>query len=49
MNGTDNNIEAEGARMISEVLKFNSTLTKMNLRCDKKNDKERKERKQNNE
>ena len=31
---TDNNIGADGARMISEALKINSTLTELNLRCD---------------
>ena len=33
---TDNNIGAEGARMISEALKTNSTLTELNLRGDEK-------------
>ena len=33
---TANNIGDEGARMISEALKINSTLTKLNLRCDEK-------------
>ena len=32
---TDNNIGNEGARMISEVLKRNSTLTKLDLGGDK--------------
>ena len=31
-----NDIEDEGARMISEVLKSNSTLTNLNLRSDEK-------------
>ena len=33
---TGNNIGDEGARMISEGLKCNSTLTKLNLRSDEK-------------
>ena len=33
---TDNNIGDEGARMISEGLKCNSTLTELNLSCDEK-------------
>ena len=35
-----NNIGAEGARMISEALKTNNTLTELNLGCDemKQND-----------
>ena len=41
---TGNNIGIEGARIISEVLKCNSTLTELNLGCDEKNDKERKNR-----
>ena len=32
----ENNIGAEGAKMISEVLKSNSTLTKLNLGGDEK-------------
>ena len=35
-----NKIGDEGARMISEGLKNNSTLTKLNLSCDEKNGKE---------
>ena len=31
---TANCIGDEGARMVSEVLKSNSTLTKLNLSCD---------------
>ena len=31
-----NNIGTEGAKIISEVLKSNSTLTELNLRCDEK-------------
>ena len=31
---TDNNIGDEGARMISESLKTNTTLTELNLKCD---------------
>ena len=31
---TDNDIGAEGARMLSEVLKSNSTLTELHLGCD---------------
>ena len=31
---TDNNIGAEGAKMISESLKTNTTLTELNLRGD---------------
>ena len=34
MKGTDNNIGAEGARMISEALKINTTLTTLDLCCD---------------
>ena len=34
MNMADNLIGNEGARMISEVLKTNSTLTTLNLSCD---------------
>jgi len=41
---TDNYIETQGAIMISEALKSNSTLTKLNLGSDKKNDKKKKER-----
>ena len=41
---TGNDIGAEGARMISEALKSNSTLTELDLRGDEKNDKERKKR-----
>ena len=37
-----NGIGAEGARMISEALKCNSTLTELNLSGDEKNDKEKK-------
>ena len=33
-NGTDTNIGDEGARMISESLKINTTLTKLNLGGD---------------
>ena len=33
---TDNNIGEEGARMISEALKINSSLTDLNLYCDAK-------------
>ena len=35
MRWTDNIIRAEGARMISEVLKINSTLIKFDLRSDR--------------
>ena len=31
---TDNNIGAEGARMISEALKINSTVTELDMSCD---------------
>ena len=31
---TDNEIRDEGAKMLSEVLKSNSTLTTLNLGCD---------------
>ena len=31
---TGNNIGAEGAKMISESLKINTTLTKLNLSCN---------------
>jgi len=37
---TGNGIGDEGARMISERLKCNSTLTTLDLSCDEKNDKE---------
>ena len=33
---TANGIGAEGARMISEALKINPTLTALNLSCDEK-------------
>ena len=36
---TAKNIGTEGARMISEALKCNSTLTELNLNGDEKNDK----------
>ncbi len=36
MKKIDNNIGESGARMISEVLKSNSTLTKLNLGGDEK-------------
>ena len=36
MKQIGNNIGAEGARMISEGLKSNSTLTELDLRCDEK-------------
>ena len=39
---TDNKIGDEGARMISEALKCNSTLTILDLYSDEKNDKEKK-------
>ena len=42
---TGNNIRVQGARMISEVLKCNSTLTKLNLSGEEKNDKEKKKKK----
>ena len=38
---TDNSIGNEGTRMISEALKCNSTLTKLDLYSDENNDKER--------
>jgi len=41
---TDNKIGDEGARMISEGLKRNSTLTILNLAGDEKNDKEEKKK-----
>ena len=44
MNGTGNNIGAEGARMISESLKINTTLAKLNLYDDIKSKKGKKER-----
>ena len=34
---TDNKIGDEGARMISESLKSNKTLTKLDLQCDEMN------------
>ncbi len=33
-DGTDNNIVSEGAGMISEALKINTTLTKLNIAGD---------------
>ena len=36
MKYIDNNIGAEGARMISELLKSNSTLTELDLSGDEK-------------
>ena len=46
MTWTANEIGDEGARMISEGLKCNSTLTTLYLNSYEKNDKERKEKKQ---
>ena len=40
-----NNIGAEGAKMISEGLKSNSTLTELDLSCDEKEEKENKNEK----
>ena len=40
---TDNKIGAEGAIQISESLKTNTTLTSLNLRGDKDNNKQMKE------
>ena len=40
---TDNNIGAEGARMISETLKSNSSLAELNLSDRKKRNKENEE------
>ena len=34
---TGNRIGAEGANKISEILKVNTTLTKLDLNCDEKN------------
>ena len=34
---TGNNIVDEGARMISEALRINGTLTELNLRSERKN------------
>jgi len=45
---TGNDIGPEGAIMISEGLKCNSTLTRLNLKGDEKNDKVRKEEEKNN-
>ena len=42
MNGTDNNIGAEGARMISESLKINTTLTTLDLTCNMQRSKKKK-------
>ena len=42
---TGNNIGDEGARMISEALKCNSSLTELNLNGDEKNGKKRKKEK----
>ncbi len=38
---TDNNIGASGATAISESLKTNTTLTELNLGCDDKIEKEK--------
>ena len=40
---TDNYILAEGARMVSEALKSNSTLTELDLRWDENNERKEKE------
>ena len=36
LTSTGNMIGVEGTKMISESLKINSTLTKLNLSCDEK-------------
>ena len=45
MRLTDNDIKDEGARMIGEALKINSTLIDLNLCCDRKKKEENKGRK----
>ena len=42
---TDNGIRVEGAKSMSEMLKLNTTLTKLELRCEEKREKETRERK----
>ncbi len=37
---TENKIGVEGAKMISEVMKSNSTLTSLNLGCEEEKQKE---------
>ena len=43
---TDNHMRDEGAKSMSEMLKVNSTLTSLNLRCEE--EKERKKKKETN-
>ena len=45
MKWTANNIRESGAKAISESLKTNTTLTKLNLGCDDKREKNRKRNK----
>ena len=45
---TGNEIGDEGAKALSEMMKKNTTLTKLNLRCEEK-DNSQKERKQRKE
>ncbi len=45
----DNSIWYEGVKMISEVLKSNSTLTKLNLSSDEKKRKEKKRKEKKKE
>ena len=34
--GTDNNIGNEGYKIVSDMLKYNKTLTELNLSCDER-------------
>ena len=44
---TDNGIGVEGAKAMSEMMKVNSTLTSLNLRCEEeRKEKEEKEKKE---
>ena len=42
---TGNRIRDEGAKAISEILKVNTTLTTLNLYCEKKKEEKEKEKK----
>ena len=42
---TGNRIRDEGAKAISEILKVNTTLTTLNLYCEKKTEEKEKEKK----
>ena len=43
---TGNRIEEEGAKAMSEMLKVNSTLTTLDLRCEEERKEKRRERKE---